>query len=353
MKIPTLLAAALILAACGKPAAPEATQAETAAEPTVQDTGALNVYSARHYDSDKLMYDAFEKDTGIRVRFRESGAPELIETMKAEGEASPADVIIASDAGTLFRFQDAGFTQGVQSDALEAAIPEHFREPGGNWFGLARRARVIAYDPARLQPEEVDQYADLANGRLQGEICMRSSSNIYNLSLMGEFIGRWGSDEAAAWARNVVANFARQPQGGDTTQIQSIAAGECSAALINHYYWVRLSTGSDADRATAAKTRLSFPEQDDVGTHVNVTAAAVAAHAPNKDNAVRFIEWLATPQGQQMLTTETKEFPMVAGVPLPEGLAALPDFKQSDFPLEQLGQNQSEAQKIYDRAGWN
>ena len=353
MKFPTLLAAALILAACGKPAAPEATPAETVAEPAVQGPGMLNVYSARHYDSDKLMYDAFEQDTGIRVRFRESGAPELIETMKAEGDASPADVIIASDAGTLFRFQDAGFTQGVQSDALEAAIPEHFREPGGHWFGLAKRARIIVYDPARLQPEEVDQYADLADGRLHGEICMRSSSNIYNLSLMGEFIGRWGSDEAAAWARNVVANFARQPQGGDTTQVQSIAAGECSAALINHYYWVRLSTGTDDDKATAAKTRLSFPEQDGVGTHVNVTAAAVAAHAPNKDNAVRFIEWLATPQGQQMLTTETKEFPMVAGVPLPAGLEALPEFKQSDFPLEQLGQNQSEAQEIYDRAGWN
>ena len=353
MKLPTLLAAALMLAACGKATTPETTPTETAAEPTVQSAGTLNVYSARHYDSDKLMYDAFEKDSGIRIRFREAGAPELIETMKAEGDASPADVIIASDAGTLFRFQDAGFTQGIQSDALEAAIPAHFREPAGNWFGLAKRARIIVYDPARLQPEDVDQYADLADGKLHGEICMRSSSNIYNLSLMGEFIGRWGSDEAAGWARNAVANFARQPQGGDTTQIQSIAAGECSAALVNHYYWVRLSTGTVEDKATAAKTMLSFPEQDGVGTHVNVTAAAVAAHAPNKDNAVKFIEWLATPEGQRMLTTETKEFPMVAGVPLPEGLSALPEFKQSEFPLEQLGKNQNEAQEIYDRAGWN
>lgn len=353
MKFPTLLAAALIVTACGKPATPGATLAEPAAGPAVQGAGTLNVYSARHYDSDKLMYEAFEADTGISVRFRESGAPELIETMKAEGEASPADVIIAADAGTLFRFQDAGFTQAIRSDALEAAIPEHFRQPDGHWFGLSRRARVIVYDPARLQPEEVDQYSDLADARLRGEICMRSSSNIYNLSLMGEFIGRWGSDEAAGWARNLVANFARQPQGGDTTQVQSIAAGECSAALINHYYWVRLATGSDADKATAARTRLSFPEQDGVGTHVNVTAAAVAAHAPNRDNGVRFIEWLATAQGQQMLTTETKEFPMVAGVPLPDGLAALPEFRQSDFPLEQLGKNQSEAQAIYDRAGWN
>ena len=353
MKFPALLAAALVVTACGKPVVPEPTPAESAAEPAVQRTGALNVYSARHYDSDKVMYDTFEKETGIRVRFRESGAAELIETMKAEGDASPADVIIASDAGTLYRFQDAGFTQGIQSAALESAIPAHFREPDGNWFGLAKRARIIVYDPSRLQPEEVDQYSDLADGRLHGEVCMRSSSNIYNLSLMGEFIGRWGSDEAAAWARNVVANFARPPQGGDTTQIESIAAGECSVALINHYYWVRMATGTDADKAKTARTQLSFPEQDGVGTHVNVTAAAVGAHAPNKDNAIRFIEWLATPEGQKLLTSETKEFPMIAGVPLPEGLDALPDFKQSQFPLQQLGENQAEAQAIYDRAGWN
>tara|TARA_R110000744_G_scaffold34704_1_gene80680 strand:- start:57 stop:1118 length:1062 start_codon:yes stop_codon:yes gene_type:complete len=353
MKFPAILAAALIVAACGKPTAPGAAPADSAAEPTVQRTGTLNIYSARHYDSDKVMYDTFEKETGIRVRFRESGAPELIETMKAEGDASPADVIIASDAGTLFRFQDAGFTQGIRSDTLETAIPPHFREPDGNWFGLAKRARIIVYDPSRLQPEDVDQYSDLADGKLHGEVCMRSSSNIYNLSLMGEFIGRWGSDEAAAWARNVVANFARQPQGGDTTQIESIAAGECSVALINHYYWVRMATGTDADKAKTARTKLSFPEQDGVGTHVNVTAAAVAAHAPNKDNAIRFIEWLTTPEGQGLLTSETKEFPMIVGVSLPEGLDTLPDFKQSQFPLQQLGENQAEAQEIYDRAGWN
>jgi iron(III) transport system substrate-binding protein len=353
MKFPALIATLMVFAAaCGKPAAPESA-AEAAATPAPAQAGVLNVYSARHYDSDKVMYDTFEKDTGIRVRFRESGAPELIETMKAEGDASPADVIIASDAGTLYRFQAAGFTQGIQSDLLESVIPPHFRDPDGNWFGLAKRARVIVYDPSRLQPDEVDQYEDLANGNLQGEICMRSSSNIYNLSLMGEFIGRWGSEKATAWARSVVANFARQPQGGDTTQIESIAAGECSAALINHYYWVRMATGTDSDRAKTAKTKLSFPEQDTVGTHVNVTAAAVAAHAPNRDNAVRFIEWLATPEGQTLLTSETKEFPMLAGVPLPDGLDALPDFKQSDFPLDQLGVNQAEAQEIYDRAGWN
>ena len=331
MKFPVIFTAiALFAVACGKPAEPAATNAEPVAAPAVPSAGVLNVYSARHYDSDKVMYDMFEKETGIHVRFRESGAPELIETMKAEGDKSPADVIISSDVGTLYRFQAGGFTQGIRSETLENLIP-----------------------PTRLKPEDVAHYQDLADGKQQGEICMRSSSNVYNLSLMGEFIGRWGSDKAAEWARNVVANFARPPQGGDTTQIESIAAGECSAALINHYYWVRMATGTDAEKAVTAKTALSFPEQDGVGTHINVSGAAVAAHAPNKENAIRFIEWLTTAEGQQMLTSATKEFPMVAGMPLPAGLEQLPDFKPSEFPLQELGEHQAEAQEIYDRAGWN
>lgn len=351
-RLPSLAVAAVILAACSGPASdtPESAEsAKVAAEPA----GILNVYSARHYDSDKDMYKAFEAETGIRVRFRESGAAELLEAMKAEGANSPADLVIASDAGTLYRFEAAGLTQATESEVLEARIPEHFRDPEGHWYGLAKRARVIVYDPARIEPEEVDEYTDLASGTLQGEVCMRSSTNIYNLSLMGELIGRLGSETAQAWARSVVANFARPPQGGDTTQIEAIAAGECSVALTNHYYWVRMTEGSDAQRAAVAKTRLSFPQQDSWGTHVNITGAAVAAHAPNRENAIRFIEWLTTPEGQAMLTTQTKEFPLIEGAALPSGLEQLPAFKESVFPLTQLGENQSEAQAIYDRAGWN
>lgn len=347
---PTLAAFSIIaLAACG---ASEDTPAQTSvSEPTGQK---LNVYSARHYDSDRLLYKAFEDDTGIKVNFRESGAPQLLETMKAEGENSPADVIIASDAGTLYRFQDAGLTQPIESEVLTTAIPSHYREENGHWFGLAKRARVIVYDPARLSPEDVDEYTDLADGKLQGELCMRSSTNIYNLSLMGELIGRLGDDGASAWARSVVANFARPPQGGDTAQIESIAAGECSAALVNHYYWVRLAqSNAPAQRALTEKTRLSFPDQETLGTHINVTAAAVAANAPNKTAAIQFIEFLSTPHGQDLLTTETKEFPIIASAIQPTGLSDLPEFKESNFPLSKLGEAQSQAQAIYDRAGWN
>ncbi len=349
------IATALILASCGNPpatATKTGSQNETQAPAPVA-AGVLNVYSARHYDSDKDMYKAFENETGIKVRFRESGAPELLETLKAEGAASPADVVISSDAGTLYRFEAEGLLQTLDSAALKAAVPEHFRQKDGYWYGLAKRARVIAYDPKRVKPEEVAHYTDLAEPRFQGEVCMRSSTNIYNLSLMGELIGRLGADTAQAWARSVVANFARPPQGGDTTQIEAIAAGECSVALTNHYYYVRMANGSDAERTAAGKVALSFPEQDGVGTHVNVTGAGLAAHAPNRDNAVRFIEWLATQDGQTWLTGETKEFPILAGAPLPEGLSALPAFRQSDFPLDELGTHQAEAQEIFDRAGWN
>jgi iron(III) transport system substrate-binding protein len=349
--LPVLPLLAIALVACGSGDTPAASSDRSAAS---KDAGTLNIYSARHYDSDRILYDTFEKQTGIKVSFRESKAPQLLETLKAEGDASPADVIIAADAGTLYRFQTAGLTQPIESEVINTVIPARFREENNHWVGLAKRARVIVYDPARLDPEDVDDYTDLASGKLQGEICMRSSTNIYNLSLMGELIERLGQDTAKAWARSVVANFARQPQGGDTTQIESIAAGECSVALVNHYYYVRLAQSeSEAKRTVAAKTRLAFPGQTGNGTHINVTAAAITANAPSKDNAVRFIEFLTTPEGQSLLTTETKEFPIIAGITPPAGVENLPMFKESDMSLTRLGERQSDAQTVFDTAGWN
>ena len=339
----------LALAACG---GSDTGNVENKEE--IQSAGVVNVYSSRHYDSDRAMYDAFEAKTGIKVRLRESRGPALIETMKVEGERSPADLVITADSGSLFRFQDAGLLQPLQSKALEAAIPANFREPDGHWFGLAKRARVIVYDPARTNSDSVDEYIDLASEDFSDAICQRSSSNIYNLSLMSDMIEQLGPEEAESVANRIVKNFARPPKGGDTAQIQSVAAGECVAAFTNHYYWVRLSqSGSAKDREATEKTALSFPEQNAGGTHVNVTGAGLAAHAPNKQNAIQLLEWLATPEGQALLVTETKEFPILAGVPLPKGLEALPAFKESTLDLTVFGERQSEAQKVYDRAGWN
>lgn len=341
-------AAALTFTACSGPSS----SPETETGP-VEAHGVLNIYSARHYDSDEALYDAFEARTGIRVRAREAGAAQLLETMKAEGDASPADVILASDAGTLWRFQDAGLTQPVQSDILDAAIPARLRDPDGNWFGLAKRFRVIVYDKTLVSADEVDEFTDLATPRFDGEICVRSSSNIYNLSLLSELIERNGADAAADWARAVVGNFAQDPAGGDTDQIRAVAAGACSVAIANHYYWVRLaSSGSTSDQEAAAATALSFASAGN-GAHVNITAGAVAANAPDRENAIAFLEFLASPEGQAMLVSETKEYPVVAGVPLPEGLMDLPeDLQESDLPLDVLGRNQVQAQQIYDRAGW-
>ena len=338
-----------LLAACGQTQDTDQTSADGDASSGPQ---TVTLYSTRHYDSDKRIYEAFEAETGIEVLAREAGAAQLLETMRAEGDASPADVIIAADAGTLWRFKEAGLTQPIVSDALEAAIPANLQDAENHWMGLSKRHRIIAYDPERLTADQVDEMIKLADPALDGEICVRSSSNVYNLSLMGELIERLGSDAAAEWAESVVSNMARDPSGGDTDQIRAVAAGACSAAIVNHYYWIRLATsGSEADREVAASTALSFASAG-AGTHTNVTAAGIAANAPNLDGATAFLEFLASPEGQAMLVTETKEFPVIEGVPLPEGLETLPEIIESDLDLSRLGANQVEAQQIYDRAGW-
>ncbi len=347
--LPLLAGLTLSLAACQpKTAAPEApVAAPQAAPPTV-----LQVYSARHYDSDVAMYAAFEATSGIKIDVLEAKAPQLLERLKAEGGASPADLIIISDAGMLHQFQAAGLTQPMRMSSL-AAIPERLREPAGHWVGLAKRARVIAYDPARVKPADVDTYADLADPRLKGMICVRPSKDIYNLSLMGELIGRMGAEAATNWARGVKANFARDPEGGDTDQLKAIAAGQCAVAIVNHYYWVRLAAGTPEDQAIAARSKLSFPDADGTGAHVNISGVAITASADAKESAQAFIEWLATPEGQVFLTSETKEMPVIAGAPLPAGLELIPAFKESDYPLVQLGETQAQAQTLFDLAGWN
>lgn len=317
--------------------------------------GTLNIYSARHYDSDKAMYDAFAEESGIRVRYREAGANQLLETMRAEGENSPADLIIASDAGALWRFTNAGLTQALPEGEFETRIPERLLEPDRQWVGLARRVRGVAYDPERISADQVDQWQDLADPALEGEICVRSSTNIYNLSLMAEMVEQWGADAAQDWADAVVANMARSPQGGDTDQIEAVAAGLCSVAITNHYYWVRmLESGANSAREAAESTEMSFPSfGDGTGIHVNITGVSLAANAQNRDEAIQFIEFLLSPEGQRRLVSETKEIPVIEGVSWPDGLDAIPDFEDSDTPLDTFGERQAEAQRIYDEAGWN
>jgi iron(III) transport system substrate-binding protein len=316
--------------------------------------GVLNVYSARHYDADEALYAGFEAKTGIKVRRIENKAEQLIERMAAEGEASPADVVLLVDAGNYWRADQRGLLQPIESPVLEAAIPAYLRDENGKWFGIARRARVIAYDKATVQPGQVATYAQLADPALKGKVCIRSSSNIYNLSMMAGLIETIGTDDSLAWARGVVANFARPPEGGDTDQLDAIAQGKCSVALVNHYYYLRYARSTvAAEKATADKIALSFPDQEGAGTHVNISGAAVAAHAPNRAAAVAFLEYLVSPEAQKILSEANNEFPVVAGTaPANPELVAVADFKESQIPLNSLGRFQADAQRLFDTAGW-
>lgn len=344
--------AALAIASCS-----QSSEAPSEAATTAVDAPAptLTVYSSRHYDSDKLMYEAFEKTSGVKVDVRESKANQLLETMKAEGDASPADVIIAADAGSLWKFQNAGLTQPTTNETISGQIPSNYQQEDGHWFGVARRVRGVVYDPTRWQPGDVDSWADLAEADKSGEICVRSSSNIYNLSLMGELISRTGTDAAGDWASAIVGNMARNPQGGDTDQIRGIAAGVCSIAIVNHYYWVRLAQSDSAsDQDAAAGVEFIVPSfGDGNGAHANITGAGVTSTADNPDLASDFIEYLLTDEGQKYLTMETKELPITATAELPEGVEIMPSFIASETPLETFGENQAEAQRLFDLANWN
>jgi iron(III) transport system substrate-binding protein len=323
-------------------------------ESQVGSKGEINLYSARHYDADEQLYGLFEKQSGIAINRIEMKGDLLLERLKAEGDQSPADVVLLVDAGNFYRAGQAGLFQAVDSPALNAAIPPKLHGEGNMWFGFAKRARVIAYDKAKITPAQVATYEGLADPALKGQICVRPSSNIYNLSLMASFIDMWGAAKAETWAKGVVANFARQPEGADTDQIKAIAQGKCSVAIVNHYYAIRMQrSGDPAEKAAGSKVTLSFPDQATTGTHVNVSGGALAAHAPNKANAIAFLEFLASPAAQTILAQANDEFPVVAGTTMenPE-LKAVEGFKEAQTPMTALGNNQAQAQIIYDRAGW-
>ncbi len=313
----------------------------------------VNVYSSRHYDSDDEIYKEFTEATGIRVNLIEGKDDELIERIKSEGQNSPADVLITVDAGRLWRAEQANILQPVQSKKLEAAIPDNLQHPGNLWFGLTQRARVIAYNKAEVQPSQLSTYEALAEPQWKGEVCIRSSSNIYNQSLLGSMIESKGAEATEQWSKAIVANLAREPEGGDTDQIKAVAAGQCDVAIVNHYYWARLATSKDAaEREVAKKIGLFFPNQNDRGTHINISGAGIVTGSPNQENAIAFLEFLASPDAQAVFVKGSHEFPVVEGVKADSAVAALGDFKADTVNVSALGRNNPEAVKIADRAGW-
>ena len=326
---------------------------ETAGESEQAGAQVVNIYSSRHYDTDLALYDDFTAATGIKVNRIEAAADALIERIKSEGEFSPADVLITVDAGRLWRAEEAGVLQPTSSAILEERIPAHLRHPDGLWFGLSKRARVIIYNKAAGKPDALSTYADLANPVHREKVCIRSSSNIYNISLLASLISHNGVEAAEEWARGVVANFARPPQSNDTGQIEAVASGECAIALVNTYYLARLVASDDANqRAIAEAVGVIFPDQDGNGTHVNISGAGVVATSPNQDNAVRFVEYLTEEKAQSYFANGNNEYPAVVDVEPAAAVTALGAFKEDEINASELGRNQAEAVRVFDRAGW-
>jgi iron(III) transport system substrate-binding protein len=338
--------AALLLAASGLAISYPASSQEKA----------LNLYSSRHYNTDEALYANFTRQTGIRINRIDAAEDPLIERIRNEGARSPADVFITVDAGRLWRAEQLGFFQPVKSAVLESRIPANLRHPDGLWFGFSTRARVIYYDKSKIKPGAITRYEDLADPKWKGKICVRSGGHIYNLSLLSGIIGYSGESGAEAWAKSVAANLARAPKGGDTDQIAAVAAGECELAVANTYYYARLARSAKPDeRAIAEKVGVVWPNQaaGDRGTHINISGAGVLKNAPNRGNAIRFLEYLASDDAQRYFADGNNEWPAVPTVKVTNPVfAALGPFRQDTQGVFTYGKNQPVAQKIFDRAGW-
>ena len=314
--------------------------------------GVLNLYSSRHYDTDERLYTDFEEATGIKINRIEGKADELIARMQAEGANSPADVLLTVDTSRLARAKDAGVLQVVESATLEERVPANLQDSDNQWFGFSQRARIIFFDKADVT-EPPQTYADLADPKFKGKVCIRSSTNTYNQTLLASIVTHAGEAAAKDWAAGVVANMARDPQGGDTDQLRGIVSGECEISVSNSYYFAR-SIRKNVKGLSDSRDMIGwvFPNQASTGAHMNLSGGGVAAHAPNRENAVKFLEYLASDQAQVYFSGGNDEFPAVPGVELAAPVAALGDFKPDAVNLSEVAVNIPTAQKIFNEVGW-
>jgi iron(III) transport system substrate-binding protein len=320
---------------------------------SAQPAGEVNIYSHRHYDSDKQLFSRFTATTGIKVNVVQADADQLMQRLETEGRNSPADILITVDAGRLNLAKEKGLLQGVRSAKLDANVPTPLRDTDGQWFGLTQRARVIMYAKDRVKPADLSSYEALANPRWKGKILVRSSSNVYNQSMMAAMIAHKGAAAAAEWAKGIAANLARPPRGGDRDQILAVAAGEGDIAISNTYYLGLLLNSENAnERKLAANIGVFFPNQGDRGTHVNVSGAGVTAHAKNKENAIRLLEFLTSAEAQSVFAEANYEFPVLKGVQPAALLRSWGQYKADQLNLSLLGKHNREAVKLMDQAGW-
>ncbi|WP_066272180.1 extracellular solute-binding protein [Hydrogenophaga palleronii] len=334
--------------------------AAVAQAPAFAQDKVLNLYSARHYQTDEAMYDTFTKTTGIKINRVDADDAGIIARLRAEGAASPADVILLVDAARLAVADSQGLFQPIKSAKLDTAIPANLRATatadGVTWTGFSTRARVIVYDPARVKAEDVATYEQLADPKLKGMVCTRSGSHPYNLSLFSTVVEHLGDQKGEAWLKGVVDNMARAPKGGDTDQIKAVASGECGVALTNTYYLARLIKSEKAeDKAVVNKVRVMFPNQGTSGTHVNIAGAGVARYAKNRDNAIQFMEFLASPYAQDYFANGNNEFPTVKGLKIDNpAIKAMggDNFKAETVPLGVVAKNMGKVQQMMDRVGY-
>lgn len=321
----------------------------------------LNLYSARHYATDEALYANFTKATGIKINRVDADDAGIIARLKAEGTASPADVILLVDAARLYKGETEGLFRPVKSKLLEDAIPAQYRSAstpeGTTWFGLSTRARVIVHDKVKVKREDVDTYEELADPKNKGKICIRSGSHPYNLSLFGAVTEHLGEQKAEAWLKGVVANLARSPKGGDTDQIRGVGSGECQIAVTNSYYVARLMRSTKPeDQTLMERVGVVFPNQNSWGTHLNIAGGAVAKNAKNPANAVKFLEYLASAEAQNHFANGNNEWPTAKGVkvsnPALQAMSGGNDFKSETIPLAAVGANQAKVQQMLDRVGF-
>lgn len=320
-----------------------------------QGGGEVNLYSSRHYDSDRALYEAFTRESGIRVRLIEGDADQLIERIRNEGANSPADVFVTVDAARLARAAEAGVLQPFRSRAVEGRVPAGLRDAGGMWFAVSQRARVVMYDKTKGAPEGLARYEDLADPKFRNQVCARSAAHPYNVSLAASVLAADGPEKTEEWARGVAANMARPPQGGDRDQFRAIPAGQCGLAIANTYYLAGIGASERAeDKALFARIGAVFPNQapGDRGAHVNISGAGLVKTAPNRAAAERFLEFLVTDKAQEMFALGNMEYPAVAEAPLHPALRALGSFRGEPVDAARTNAHAAQALQIMQRAGW-
>ena len=317
----------------------------------------VNIYTSRHYDSDNALYEEFTKETGIKVNVISGKGSALLERIKSEGNNSPADIFFTVDAGNLWKVQKENLFQEIKSSKVLSAVPLNLRGPNNEWTAIAKRARVVFYNPKTVSSKEIKNltYEDLANDQWKNRVVIRSSNNMYNQSLVASLIANHGIRKTESWAKEFVNNFARKPQGNDRSQIIAVSNGEADLAVANSYYiGIMLSGSAGKEQLEAAKrVKMHFPNQKDRGVHINISGAGILKNAPNPENANLFLEFLLSKRVQKYMVDKSFEYPIIDGVlPSPEIASFGLSFKEDDTAVRQFGELNPDAIRLMDRSGW-